>query len=253
MRWGVRRTPEQLGHRSASQKPYRKTPKALLEKGMSIKQSLAKDVLNRNVSKSQVSSRNQDSGATSLKKGQTVQHISGIKFDSVRPGQLYVTADSKDNDMYTAYLGSRLLSKGFDPQKVVMKLKTDLNAPSSKDQYKLFQSFLKENRKQVENDISTWFKEKGKDVKVKSDPKELYDQFINSVERSSTSQKDFYKLLKSKGYNAVLDEHDITGSWMQAQKPLIIMDTMSTIGDISVSKLNVDDLTQALDRLMKST
>lgn len=252
MRWGVRRTPEQLGHRTTASKPYRGTPKALVEKGIFTKQELARDVLGRKVSRSQVAPRNRDSGSTSLKKGQKVQHISGINFDKVRPGQLYVTANQKDNDTYVTFLGSRLLSKGFDPKKVVLTLKTDLNAPSSKDQFKLFQSFLKENRKQVESDISDWLKEKGKTVSVKTDTKDLYDQFINAAERSSNSQKAFYSLLKSKGYNAVLDEHDITGSWMQAQKPLIIMDTMNTIGDLKVSSLNVSDLTDALDRLMKS-
>lgn len=252
MKLGVRRTPEQLGHRTSSAKPYRRTPKSLVDKGVATKQQLAGDVLGKKLSRTQVMSRNQDSGATNLRKGSKVQHITGVNFDKVRPGQLYVTADAKDNDMYTSYLGSRLLSKGFDPSKVIMELKTDLKAPSSKEQYKLFQSYLKENRKQVENDISDWQKSKGKEVNVKSNPKELYDQFINSVERSSNSQKDFYKVLKSNGYNAVLDEHDITGSWMQAQKPLIIMDTMSTIGNISVSKLDVNDMQKALDRLMKS-
>lgn len=253
MRWGVRRSPEELGHRASAQRPYRKTSKSLINKGLAIKQDLVRNILKQKVSRSQLMSRNQDSGSLTLKKGETVQHISGVKFDSIRPGQLYVTADSKDNTMYEVFLGSRLLSKGFDPQKVVMKLKTDLRAPSSKEQYRIFQSFLKDNRKQVESDISTWLKDKGKSTTIKTDPKELYDQFINSVEKPSPSQKKFYDLLKSNGYNAVLDEHDITGSWMQAQKPLIIMDTMSTIGDISVSKLEVDDLVQALNRLMKSS
>lgn len=252
MKWGVRRTPEQLGHKTSSQKPYRSVPKDLVEKGAITKQNLAKDVLGKKLGRSQVITRNQDSSYTNLPKGSKVQHISGIKFDKVRPGQLYVTADLKDNDMYESYLGSRLLSKGFEPSKVVMELKTDLKAPSSKEQYKIFQSYLKQNRKQIERDIFSWLSEKGKDPIVKNNPKDLYDQFINSVERSSASQKDFYKILKSKGYNAVLDEHDITGSWMQAQRPLIIMDTMNSIGNISVSKLDVDDLVKALDRLLKS-
>lgn len=252
MKWGVRRTPEQLEHKSKSSSPYRSTPKELISKGVTIKQELAKDILGQKLTRSQVIPRNRDTSPLQMKKGQKVQHISGVKFDKIRPGQLYVTADSKDNDMYTSFLGSRLLSKGFNPKKVVLTLKTDLNSPSSKEQYKLFQSFMKQNRKQIESDISDWLKEKGKSPNVKTDSKELYDQFINSVERSSTSQKKFYELLKSNGYNAVLDEHDITGSWMQAQRPLIIMDTMSIIGNVKVSNLNVKDLENALDRLMRS-
>lgn len=251
MKWGIRRIPEQLGHRSTNKAPYRSTPKTLVEKGANTKIDLSSNVLGRKITRSQVMPRNRDSGSTNLKKGQTVQHITGVNFDKVRSGQLYITANSKDNDMYISFLGSRLFSKGFDPSKVVMELKTDLKAPSSKDQYKIFKSFLKSNRSQVESDILTWLKEKGKDQVIKSNTKDLYDQFINAAERSSKSQKAFYKELKSKGYNAVLDEHDITGSWMQAQKPLIIMDTMNTIGNVKVSKLDVEDMKEALDRLLK--
>lgn len=256
-KWGIRRyqnkdgTFTAAGKKRYSDSPYRSTPKQLVDKGITTKQNLSKEIFGKDFSRSQLTPRGRDSGAVVLKKGQTVQHISGVKFDKVKPGQLYVTANPKDDDMYTSFLGSRLLSKGFDPQKVVMELKTDLKAPSSREQYKIFQSFLKENRNQIESDISDWLKEKGKDSSVKSDTKELYDQFINAAERSSISQKEFYKTLKSKGYNAVIDEHDITGSWMQAQKPLIIMDTMNTIGNISVEKLDVNDMLAALDRLMK--
>lgn len=258
-KWGIRRYQNKdgslttAGKRRYSNFPYRSTPKGLVDKGTITKQNLSKEVLGKSLSRSQLTPRDRDSGAVNLKKGQTVQHISGVKFEKVKSGQLYVTADSRDNDMYITFLGSRLLSKGFDPQKVVMELKVDLKAPSSKEQYKIFQSFLKENHDQVESDVSDWLKEKGKNSSVKTDPKELYDQFINAAERSSSSQKAFYETLKSKGYNAVIDEHDITGSWMQAQKPLIIMDTINTIGNISVEKLDVNDMVEALNRLMKSS
>lgn len=252
MKWGVRRTPEQLGHRVSKEQPYRKTPKRLIDKGVNLKQELASGVLGRNITKSQARPRNQSSGATNLSKGEKVQHVSGVPFEKLRPGQLYVTADAKDNDMYSAYLGSKLKRAGFDPKTVMLELKTDLKAPSSKDQYAMFSDFLKDNRKQVESDIRDWLKEKRKDQTVSSNPKDLYDQFINAAERSSDSQKKFYDTLKQKGYNAVLDEHDITGSWMQAQKPLIIMDALNTVGNIQVSDLDVDSMTKALDRLIKS-
>lgn len=252
MKWGVRRTPEQLGHKRSSTSPYRKTPKRLVEKGAKLKTELAKDILDRSISRSQAIPRNQDSSSTNLKSGSKVQHISGIPFTKTKKGQLYVTADQSDNDMYAAYLGAKLKRAGFDPKKVVMDLKVDVKAPSSKEQYQIFNSFLKQHRKEVESDIRNWLQEKGKDPSVATDKKELYDQFINAAERSSRSRTKFYDTLREKGYNAVLDEHDITGSWMQSQKPLIIMDTLSTIGAVHVNDLSVSEMQKALDRLIKS-
>lgn len=252
MKWGVRRTPEQLGHRRSSDQPYRRTPKKLVEKGATLKTDLAKNVLGKQITRSQAIPRNQSSGETSLKKGEKVQHISGVPFGKLKKGQLYVTADKSDNDMYEAYLGAKLKRAGFSPKKVVMDLKVDLKAPSSKEQYIIFSDFLKQNRKEVESDVQSWLTSKGKDTPVSKSRKELYDQFINSVERSSNTQQKFYDELRKKGYNAVLDEHDITGSWMQSQKPLIIMDTLSTVGNVKVSDLSVSDMQRALDRLIKS-
>ena len=79
------------------------------------------------------------------------------------------------------------------------------------------------------------------------DSKNLYDDFMNSLERSSISQKDFYKELKKSGYNAVLDEHDITGSWMQGMAPLIIMDQLAVISDFKIEKLSFNKINKALD------
>lgn len=79
----------------------------------------------------------------------------------------------------------------------------------------------------------------------------LYNLFANSIEKSSASQKLFYDELKKNGYNAVVDEHDITGSWMQGRKPLIIMDVLSVVGNINVSTLSIEKMKTALDELMK--
>ena len=55
--------------------------------------------------------------------------------------------------------------------------------------------------------------------------------------------------MKERGYNAVLDQHDITGSWMQAQRPLIVMDAINTLGDIKVKNINESDILDSLKRL----
>lgn len=245
MKWGVRRTPEQLGHRRSSNRPL-KTPKKMVEKGISTKRQLAKDVLGRDLSKSQLRPRNRDSGEVSIKAGQKVSHISGVPFQK-RNGQLYATYDEYDNAMYEAFLGMRLKNKGWDPKKVTLTAAKDLKAPSSKKQYDLFKKFMTENGDLVKSDVKTFLDEKGKGEKPSSDPEELYRQFSNSMERSSESRGKFYSYLKKAGYNAVLDEHDISGSWMQAQKPIIIMDVLNDIGDYKVEQLTSKKLNAALD------
>lgn len=251
MKWGIRRTPEQLGHKPSSSKSPLTTPKSLIDKGVSTKRKLAKDVLNRDLSVSQVRPRNRDSSATTLKKGSKVQHISGVPFDELRDDQVYVTSSSYDNKMYEAFLGMRLKSKGWDPRKVVMEIKTDVNAPSSKDQYKLFTAFQKDNKRLIKSSVNKWLKEKGKSESASDDPKELYAQFMNSLENKSLARKEFYRSLEKAGYNAVLDEHDVTGSWMQAEKPLIIMNALHTIGDFKVESLTNKKLEKALDEWLK--
>lgn len=251
MKWGVRRTPEELGHLPNSSKSALKTPRKLIDKGVNTKLSLAKDVLNKSLSKSQVRPRNRDSGATKLSKGAKVQHITGVPFDSLRDDQLYVTTSEYDNKMYQAFLGMRLKSKGFNPQKVIMDIKTDLSAPSSKEQYKIFTKFQKDNKRLIQSSVERWLKEKGKDEPVADDSKELYAQFMNSLEKKSLARKEFYRILKNSGYNAVLDEHDVTGSWMQAEKPLIIMNALHTIGDFKVESLSNRQLEKALDDWLK--
>lgn len=74
---------------------------------------------------------------------------------------------------------------------------------------------------------------------------------MNSIENKSLARKEFYRMLKNKGYNAVLDEHDVTGSWMQAEKPLIIMNALHAIGDFKVEDLSNKKLEQALDDWLK--
>lgn len=251
MKWGVRRTPEELGHKPSSSKSALNTPKRLIEKGVSIKQNLAEEILNRKLSKSQVRPRNRDSGATKLQKGSKVQHISGVSFDNLHDDQIYVTSSNYDNKMYEAFLGMRLKSKGFDPKKIVMEIKTDVTAPSSKEQYRIFQEFQKDNKRLIQSSVNRWLKDKGKNESVSYDSKELYTQFMNSIENKSLARKEFYRMLKNKGYNAVLDEHDVTGSWMQAEKPLIIMNALHTIGDFKVEDLSNQKLEQALDDWLK--
>lgn len=59
----------------------------------------------------------------------------------------------------------------------------------------------------------------------------------------------FYDEMRKNGYNAVLDQHDVTGSWMQAQRPLIVMDAINTLGDIKIRDVKDIDIKKSFKRL----
>lgn len=185
-----------------------------------------------------------------MKKGERVQHITGVNFGDIRDGQLYVTAEEYDNHLYEAFLSSNLLSKGWNPSKVSIELKQDLIAPSSNQQRDVFNQFREVKEKMLQNDLNLWNQKKGResvDINEMNDDK-VYDVFMNSLEMTSSSQKNFYGMLKRLGFNAVLDEHDVTGSWMQGKKPLIIMDALSTLGDVKIEELTVPKMQEAFEK-----
>lgn len=226
------------------------------QKGVRKKQELAEEVLGRKLTTGQAKTKNQDDNRPiQMKKGESVQHITGIDFGKVRSGQLYVTATDYDNALYESFLSMNLLKKGWNPAKVALTLKEDLNVPTSSKQKQVFSDMLKTDRKTVLSDIRDWLKSKGKDAKIlndaQNDSEALYDLFMNSVEKPSNSQSNFYKRLRAEGYNGVLDDHDITGSWMQGRKPIILMDALNTVGDIKITDISKQDMIESLNKWLK--
>lgn len=223
-------------------------------KGINKKKELAKSVGRKLTKKEAMSKNEDDQNGLTMKKGQKVQHITGVEFKKLRKGQLYVTADEYDNVLYEAFLSLNLKNKGYNPAKVSLTLKEDLNVPSAKQQREIFDNLVKQHGESIESDIKDWLSSKGKNTSLKdakNDPEKLYDLFMNSLEKPSDSQGIFYSELKSLGFNGVLDEHDITGSWMQGKKPIIIMDAMNTVGDLKISQVNTERIVDAMDKWLK--
>lgn len=126
---------------------------------------------------------------------------------------------------------------------VSFRLKKDLHSPSNKQQKKIFDEVYKANKKIFDSDMNR-FKEKGTNNST-----EAYDVFIKTLDKKHQSKKIFYESLRKHGYNAVLDQHDVTDSWMQASRPLIIMDALNTIGDMKVRKVNNKEIKKSLKKL----
>lgn len=226
-------------------RPYQRDQNPLVEKGIQKKKKLAKEILGRSMTRKQAASTTNDQNSVRLNKGDRVQHI-GVNFDSLRDGQLYATANDYDNKLYETFLSLNLKSKGYEPKKVTLLLKDDLKAPSPGQQKTLFNVFYGQNKDQIRKDLRQWADKKGKILSS-----DVYDDFMNSLEVKNESSSKFYDFLKTKGYNAVLDVHDITGSWMQGKAPIIIMDQLASIGSFKIEDLTNEKIMKAFDDYLK--
>lgn len=226
------------------------------------KTMLGKKILGRDLTEDDIvdNSRQEKNESYTLKTGNSVQHISAKPFDQIHQGPLYVSARKKDNELYKAFLGSNLKNLGYDPKTVTLKLKEDLKAPSQKEQKNIFEeTFRGKNRDELISGMAKWKTEKKKyssEEQAKKaittlDNNKLYDMFVDYLERDTPSAQKFFEEIKKRGYNAVIDEHDITGSWMQAEKPLILFNAMQIIGDITVNELTISEMSVAFDNWLK--
>lgn len=220
-------------------------------KGANRKANLIEEQLGLSADKKKFFKTDKDaSKSVSLNKGQKVYHVTPKEFKSLRDGQdLFVSATKTDRDTYKSFLSLMMRHKGFgldSPVKEVeFKLKEDLRSPSNDDQRKIFDAAYKANRDMFERDIDDYYLSKNK-----SRPSDSYDAFIKTLDgKKSESKSKFYSEMKNNGYNAVLDQHDVTGSWMQAQRPLIIMDAINTLGEMKVRDVNNADIIRSLKRL----
>lgn len=263
-RWGVRRfqnpdgslTPEgkiRYSRTKSSAKILSSVNPDITAKCVKKRKELAKKYFGFDISDDDAKpdSRIKDDKPFSLNAGQTIQHIAAVPFTGLRSGQIYVTATSRDNDLYEAFLSANLRNKGYSPRKVSLKLKEDLLAPSYSEQYSMFKQFYRDNEDSVDSDLSKYSKDKGREFAKPSTEKELFDtyvEFTNSFETKSESRDEFYSKLMEKGYNSVLDEHDRVGSWMQGEKPIIVIDQQKTIGSFNVEPVTDADMASAYQR-----
>lgn len=242
MKWGVRRYQNPDGSLTDTER--------LRVKGANRKASLIKEQLGIDVDKRGFYKHDKNaSKSVSLNKGQKVYHVTPKEFKNLREGQdLFVSATKTDRDIYKSFLTMMMRRKGFGLdtpiKEVEFKLKENLRSPSNDDQRKIFDKIYKADKETFDRDLNNYYS------KGERRPKDTYDAFIRTLDaKSSESKSKFYDEMKKNGYNAVLDQHDVTGSWMQAQRPLIIMDALNTLGDIKVRDVSDSDIKNSLKRL----
>lgn len=242
MKWGVRRYQNKDGSLTDAGR--------LRVKGANRKSDLIKTQLDLDVDKRKFYKHDPNaSKAVSLNKGQKVYHVTPKDIKQLREGQdLFISATKTDRDVYKAFLTMMMRKKGYGLdtpiKEVEFKLKENLKSPSNDEQRKIFESAYKANKDIFDRDIDSYY---SKGERRSSDN---YDAFIRTLDsKSSESKSKFYDEMKKNGYNAVLDQHDVTDSWMQAQRPLIVMGALNTLGDIKIRDINDIDIKQSLKRL----
>lgn len=240
-KWGVRRYQNYDGTSTEFGKKRRR--------GAKMKSDLVYEQLHEDISPQKLTTHIPgDDDGLSLKKGDKVYHVTPKEFKKMRKGQdLYVSATDLDRHTYRAYLTLMLKHKGFGLdtpiKELEISLKEDLNAPSNKDQQRIFSDVYKSNKDLIDSDLNSYYDHH------KNRPSDTYDAFIKSLDESSKSKSVFYDEMKKNGYNAVLDQHDVTTSWMGAYKPLIVMDALNTFGDFKVNDISNDDVRESIKKL----
>ena len=246
-KWGVRRFQNPDGTLTTAGK--------MRLRGANRKSKLAYKHLGVNISpKKLIANNDSDPDYEPVyKEGSTVTHITPNNMKKLKTGQdLYVSAEKYDKVTYKTWLSLMLKNKGYGLntpiKEVSFKLSKDLKAPSKNNQKNIFNIFYKNNKHSVDSDMHEYYvKNKNKSY----NKKEPYDDFIKSLDKPSKSKSAFYKELRKNGYNAVLDVHDINGSWMNAKRPLIVMEAKNILYDMKIKDINKKDLQKSFNEYIK--
>lgn len=211
-----------------------------------------------------------------IKKGDTIQtvtvkspkqiaeEVSEYK-QSGKNYRLFVSANEDDNRLYSGYFAASmyLRTHGDIPiNELKIKVQKDIKAPSHTNQVMAFTEFYDKNKETVASALGEvysnfeggspddWKNTVLEEFTKANLQKDAYRTFIEGYgapskgfsENYYTVYEKFGDFLMSKGYNALLDENDIHGSYMQTSKPLILLDTLNTVGNVSLKELKLQDI-----------
>lgn len=218
MKWGVRRTKEELGY---------KTYKA-------------------------------QKGDVTLKKGQTFQRITtgsnaGIKRGvytsyKTKDKDLYKGVLGRMRLQYQHKTGEDVTLKEH-----TMTAKKDLHLPSRQVRLDHFKKLKESDPEGVKALISEHQKSRyGKEYKegsLEDDYRKFNDALsLGQGAKNKRVINNYYLGLKKDGYDAIADENDIRLSTFKAQAPIIMFNTNESIGKMSVRELSASEVFQAYNR-----
>lgn len=218
MKWGVRRTPEQLGYKTYQARK----------------------------------------GDVTLQKGHTFQRITTNSNSGITRGvytsyknkdkDLYKGVLGRMRLQYQYKTGENVALKQH-----TMTAKKDIHLPSREVRLDHFKKLMESDPEGVKALISEHQQSRyGKKYKPGS-LEEDYRKFNDALSLGQGAQNkrvinNYYLGLKKEGYDAIADENDIRLSTFKAQAPIIMFNTNESIGNISVRDLNASEVFQAYNR-----
>jgi hypothetical protein len=206
-------------------------------------------------------------------KGETF--VKNTKFRRITPnseavvkGNTYVSTLMKDSDFYRAAIpsvGPNTKGLGGGGRKaykqkhyeIEMKATKKLSSPSEKERVDAFIELLEEPSIQIKSKKApitgraylerTGYKPLFKRYETQELAFKAWDEFTSMQgNQDNPLAKAYFEKIKSRGYNAIIDDND-RGKY--TDKPLVLLDPESTIKINTVRRLTADEINQAQRRL----
>ena len=205
-----------------------------------------------------------------LKKGFEVQNISANKArDLSANNPTYVSYTTHDNNAYAGRYAESMAFRGDRAYKNSLVLTRDVKIPSQKKAVETFMEMYNDDPEGVAksigkayaeldyfnkiakfrdfnaNRITKKFSKNGSDW-VENKGYLLFNQSMMSTEESAARNK-YYKLLGSKGYDAISDINDVQTGY-GSDDPIIFINPKKTLKNVESRKLTYDEMELASAR-----
>ena len=254
MKWGVRKDQ----HRTYSEKASRSTENMVKRTASSVQ-------MTRYFAKGGAIKKSQkyddewyaklDEGKAYIDKGATLNRVVRGVDDRALNGRLYVSRLESDNDMYKAVIPAVQKKFAFGQKEyhsvyaVELETKKKMSLPSEKERIDTFIDTIKTpaGRK--------WMSENGykaeiTELNAKEQGLKAYRKFNKYAgDQDSAINTAYFNKIKSKGYDAILDDND-AGIW--SKEPMILLSPSSTVKVRTVKQLSADDINAAQRRVLST-
>lgn len=256
MKWGVRKT-EPTTFTKEQRKQARAKARALTSATLDSKYQTGEDFFTRRMSQEEYNKLS--TKGVSVKKGTTIRRVAQ-RSDEKYGDATYVSYTKSDQSLYRAVMpltntknpfklgGNKTYKQHYE---ITFKALETLKSPSEKDRVDAFTGLMDTPSIKLKNGKTV----SGRDYLKKKYPKEV--KTLNSQQLGLRVYKDFteeqyantpintayFKRVREKGYNAVVDDND-QGHLSEA--PLIVLNPDGTLKKMQVHALSADDVNQAL-------
>ena len=197
---------------------------------------------------------NADAGKKYIEKGATLNRITRGVDDRALSGRLYVATRKDDSEMYKATIPTIQNNKHFGAKnyhsvyQVSMETKRKMTLPSEKERIDTFIETVQtpEGQKWLK---SVGYRGQVDEYNAKQVGLKHYKRFNKTAGDQGLKVNDVYfDRIKSKGYDAILDDND-AGVW--SKEPTIILSPKSTVKVTNVRQLSAREMNDAQANVMK--